>query len=117
MHSDLEPLDEFDEVQRITQRVVRGALIGDPTWLVLLLLFPLTGLGVLPCFFGATLVTIAIVILAERRHRRRHAEAAADGDDRAPARPRKPMSALTAVALTLGGVALLAYVLFVIRAA
>ena len=118
MDSDLEPLDEFDQIQRVTQRVVRGALVGIPTWLVLLLLFPLTGLGVLPCLLGATIVTIAVVVLAERRHRRRHADAdAGGGDARTVARTRKPMSALTAVALTLGGVALLAYVLFVIRAA
>jgi ABC-type Fe3+-siderophore transport system permease subunit len=113
MHSDLEPLDEFDQIQRVTQRVVRGALVGFPTWILLLLLFPLTGLGVMPCFFGATIVTIAVVILAERRHRRRHADPASGP----VGRTHRPMSALTAVALTLGGVAVLAYVLFVIRAA
>ena len=52
-----------------------------------------------------------------------HADAAAadggggGGGGQTVPRTRKPMSALTAVALTLGGVALLAYVLFVIRAA
>jgi hypothetical protein len=113
MRSDLEPLDEFDQIERVTQRVVRGALIGIPTWILLLWLLPLTGLGVLPCFFGASLLATIAVVVAERRHRRRQARPAGPAEPR----PRRPMSALTAAALTLGGVALLAYVLFVIRAA
>ena len=67
----------------------------------------------LPCFFGASLLAAIVVVVAERRHRRRQARPAG------PARtaPRRAMSPLTAAGLTLAGVALLAYVLFVIRAA
>ncbi len=112
MPSDLEPLDEFDQIERVTRRVVRGALIGFPTWILLLWLLPLTGLGVLPCFFGATLLAAIVVVVAERRHRRRHGRAPGPAEPRR----RRPMSPLAAAALTLGAVALLAYVLFVISA-
>jgi hypothetical protein len=113
MRSEPEPLEEFDQIERVTQRVVRGALVGFPTWILLLWLLPLTGLGVMPCFFGASLLAAIAVVVAERRHRRRHSRPAASG---AP-RTRRPMSPLMAAGLTLAGVALLAYVLFVIRAA
>jgi hypothetical protein len=106
-------LDEFDQIERVTRRVVRGALIGFPTWILLLWLLPLTGLGVLPCFVAASALAAIVVVLAERRHRRRQSGPSPTG----PPRPRRAMSPLTAAGLTLGAVALLAYVLFVIRAA
>ena len=107
-------MDEFDQIERVTQRVVRGALVGFPTWILLLWVLPLTGLGVLPCFLGASVLAAIVVVLAERRHRRRHAAAAQA--EPGPAKPRRPMSPLAAAGLTLAGVALLAYILFVIRA-
>ena len=106
-------MDEFDQIERVTQRVVRGALIGFPTWILLLWLLPLTGLGVLPCLFAASALAAVVVVVAERRRRRRHSRPA----EPRPARPKRAMSPLTAAALTLGAAALLAYVLFVIRAA
>ncbi|MGD9570457.1 MAG: hypothetical protein AB7V62_01055 [Thermoleophilia bacterium] len=88
--------------------------------MLLLFLLPFTGMGPLPCLTLATFLTAGLVVWAERRRGRRLREAAA-GDDGAEAggpRPaRGPMSAGTAVALTLGAVALLVYVIFVIRAA
>lgn len=105
-------MDEFDQIERVTQRVVRGALVGFPTWILLLWLLPLTGLGVLPCFVGASVLAAIVVVLAERRHRRRHATPAEAG----PPRERRSMSPLAAAGLTLAGVVLLAYILFVIRA-
>ncbi len=107
------PLDGYDRIGRVTRRVVRGALIGFPTWILLLWLLPLTGLGVLPCFFAAGALAATVVVLAERRHRRRQSRPEPTG----PPRARRAMSPLTAAGLTLGGVALLAYILFVIRAA
>ncbi len=89
-------------------------------WVLLLFLLPFTGLGPLPCLSLATVLTVALVVWAERRRGRRLREAAAAeaGGGAEGARPeRGPMSAGTAVALTLGAVALLVYVIFVIRAA
>ena len=95
---------------------MRGALVGFPTWIALLWLLPLTGLGVMPCFTLATLLAVAAVVLAER-YRRRRAGAPAPEGPAGGARPRRPMSPLAAAGLTLAGVALLIYVVFVIRSA
>ncbi len=92
--------------------MLRAAAIGVPVWIVLLALLPATGLGVGACLALATALGIAAVIVAERLRA---------GGRRAggPARPewRRPMSPLAAVALTLGVVAVIVYVIFVIRAA
>lgn len=95
----------------------RAAAVGIPVWIVLLAVLPATGLGPLPCLSLATLLAAGAVVLAERRRSRRlRAERDAPGE---PLRrgERGPMAASTAVGLTLGAVALLVYVLFVIRAA
>ena len=109
-HDDLLP--EFDWIDGIKARVGRAAAIGIPIWLVLLFLFPFTGMGALPCMMGATLITAGVVLWADRRRERR-ARAEGAGERRADA-PRRPMGPLTAAALTLGGVLLVAYVLFII---
>jgi len=117
MGSDADPddLHEFDQIQRVTERVGRGAAVGIPTWLVLLLLLPLSGMGALPCLVGATLIAAGIVIWAERRRARRR-DAEADEARGGTPEPRQ-MSPLAAVGLTLGAVVLLAYIVLVIRAA
>ena len=108
-------LDEFDQVQRVTQRVGRGAAVGDPDLDRPAALLPLSGLGA---------AAPACRRHAARRGRggrgpsggaraAREAAAAAAGAPRA----RAPMSAPSRPRLTLGAVALLAYVVFVIRAA
>ena len=80
-------------------------------WLVLLgVLPPATGLGPLACLSMATILAAAAVVVVERRRARREARPAGG-----PPAPRRPMSALTAAGLTLGAVALLVYVLFVLR--
>lgn len=86
-----------------------------PLWILLLALLPLTGMGVLPCLSGATLLSGAVVVLDHRRRARREADAAAPGA-RGP-RARRPMGALGGAGVALAVVALLAYVLFVVRAA
>ena len=106
-------MDDFDQIERVTRLVGRSAAVGIPTWIVLLALLPLTGLGPLPCLSLATLLAGALVVVVERRRSRRERAEASPG----AGRPRRPMSALTAALLTLGGVALLVYVVFVIRAA
>ena len=85
-----------------------------PTWIVLLALFPLTGLGVLPCLLGATLVTAAVIVVADRRRSRRDAAAAPGA---AAPRERRPMGALAGAGIALGLVVVLAYVVLVARAA
>jgi uncharacterized iron-regulated membrane protein len=89
------------------------ALVGIPTWILLLFLFPFSGLGPLLCLTGATLVTAAVVVWSERRR------GPIPGDDDAPAsdEPRAPMGALAGAGIAMGVVVLLVYVLFVIRAA
>ncbi len=81
------------------------------------MLLPLTGLGVLACLSLAVALAVAAIVVTERRRTRRLArQAAAPGD--APARAeRGPMSAPAAVGLTLLVVAVLAYVVLVVRAA
>jgi hypothetical protein len=84
-----------------------------PVWIVLLGVLPFaTGLGPLACLSLATLAAAAVVVVVERRRARRAARPAGG-----PPAPRRPMSALTAVGLTLGAVALLIYVIFVLRSA
>jgi hypothetical protein len=91
--------------------VARGALVGVPTWLVLLALLPFTGLGIGACLALATGLAIAAVVAVERLR----------GRERAPAPaarrggPRRSMSPLAAAGLTLLTVAIVAYVIFVIR--
>ncbi len=93
------------------------AAVGLPVWILLLWLLPLSGMGPLPCLTLATALAVVAVVLVERRRARR-LRAAGDGEAAASPRGRRgPMSAPAAVALTLGVVALLVYVLFVIRAA
>ena len=107
-------MDDFEQVERVTRLVGRSAAVGIPTWIVLLALLPLTGMGPLPCLSLATLLAGALVVVVERRRSRRGERAEASPG---AVRPRRPMGALTAALLTLGGVALLVYVVFVIRAA
>ena len=84
-----------------------------PAWIVLLGVLPFaTGLGPLACLSFATLLAVAAVVLVERRRARREARPAGD-----PRPARRPMSALTGAGLTLGAVALLVYVVFVLRSA
>ena len=109
-------MDDFDQIERVTRLVGRTAAVGIPTWIVLLAVLPFTGLGPLACLSLATLLTGALVVVVERRRSRR-GEAEATEAGTGTARARRPMSPLTAAALTLGGVALLAYIVFVIRAA
>jgi hypothetical protein len=92
------------------------AAVGIPVWILLLWLLPLSGMGPLPCLTLATALTAAVVVFAERRRARRLRD---DGDAAAaaPGGRRGPTSAPAAVGLTLGVVALLVYVLFVIRSA
>jgi hypothetical protein len=108
-------VDDFDQIERVTRLVGRTAAVGIPTWIVLLAVLPFTGLGALACLSLATLLAGALVVVVERRRSRggEAAEEAAVGTPRA----RRPMGPLTAAALTLGGVALLAYIVFVVRAA
>jgi hypothetical protein len=84
-----------------------------PTWIVLLAVLPFaTGLGPLACLSLATLVAAAAVVAVERRRSRKAAQPAGG-----PPAPRRPMSALSAAGLTLGAVALVVYVIFVLRSA
>jgi len=84
-----------------------------PVWIVLLgVLPPATGLGPLACLSLATLLAATAVVVVERRRARRAARPAGG-----PPAPRRPMGALTAASLTLGAVALLIYVIFVLRSA
>lgn len=114
-----EPLgDDFDQIERLTRRVGRGAAVGLPTWIVLLGLLPLTGWGPLACLSLATVLAVGVVFGAERRRTRRlAADEAGHGDIARRRGERRPMSALPAVALTLAAVIALIYVVFVIRAA
>jgi hypothetical protein len=107
-------MDDFDRVERVTRLVGRSAAVGIPIWIVLLGVLPFSGLGPVPCLTLATLLAGAVVVVVERRRSRRGERAEAGPGS---ARARRPMSALTAALLTLGGVALLAYVVFVILAA
>lgn len=118
---DAEAMRDFDDVARMTERFVhwaRWALVaGLPVWLVLLLLIPQTGLGAIGSLSLATLLTTLFVIAAERLGARRRGARSAGGG--APARAvrggaRRPMSAPKAVLLTLGGVVVLAYVIFIV---
>ena len=88
-----------------------------PVWIVLLGVLPYaTGLGPLACLSLATLLAAAAVVLVERRRGRREARAEARPAG-GPPPARRPMGPLTAAGLTLGAVALLIYVVFVIRSA
>jgi hypothetical protein len=105
------PEDDFDQVERITGRVLRGAAVGVPVWILLLALLPFTGLGVMACLLGATAVAVAAVVAAERVHARRATPR------RAGARgPRRRMSPLAAAGITLAAVLVVVYVIFVLSA-
>ena len=107
---------EFDQIERLTNRVVRGAAVGVPVWILLLGLLPFTGLGVGACLLGATVVAVAAVVLVERlRGRRAAGDAGRAAGGRRVARGR--MSPLAAAGLTLGVVLVIVYVIFVVRAA
>jgi hypothetical protein len=71
-----------------------------------------TGLGPLACLSLATLLSAAAVVVVERRRARREAHPAGG-----PPPTRRPMSALTGAGIALGVVALLVYVIFVLRSA
>jgi hypothetical protein len=71
-----------------------------------------TGLGPLACLSLATLLAAVLVVLVERRRSR--TETRPDGG---PGPARRPMSALTGAGVALGVVALLVYVIFVLRSA
>ena len=88
--------------------------MGIPTWIFLLFLLPFTGLGVLACLLGASGLTTGVVIWAERRHTRRDG---AEATSASTVPHRRPLGPLAAAGLTLGAVVLVAYILFVIRAA
>jgi len=107
----VEPDDDFDQIERLTRRVARGAAVGVPTWIVLLALLPFTGLGVGACLALATGLAIVAVIVAERLRGRDRPPGAASPR----ARPRRAMSPLAAAGLTLLAVAIVVYVIFVIR--
>lgn len=117
---DPQAMRDFDDVERITRAFrawARTALVvGLPVWLVLLLLVPRSGLGPMPSLALATLGAAVLVVLAERIRRARGRPGGdAPGGGAAPsAGPRRPMSALSAVLLTLGVVVVVAYTLFVI---
>lgn len=81
-----------------------------PTWIVLLAALPATGLGVGACLALATAGAIAAVVVAGRLMR----PAARERSAARAAGRRGPMSPLAAAALTLGAVAVLVYVVFVI---
>jgi hypothetical protein len=105
-------MDEWDRIERLTHAVGRCVAVFLPVWIVLLGVLPFaTGLGPLACLSLATLVAVAAVVVVERRRARRRAAPSGEA-----ARERRPMSAPAAVALTLGVVVLLVYILFVIRA-
>jgi hypothetical protein len=95
---------------------VRGAAVAVPVWIALLGLLPFTGLGVGACLLLATAGAAVAVLLTERLLAGRAREA--DGRE-APGRrrARRRMGAPAAVALTLGVVLLVVYVIFVLRAA
>jgi hypothetical protein len=92
--------------------VARAAAVGVPTWIVLLALLPATGLGVGACLSIATGLAAVAAIAAERLRGRRGRETA----PRRRPRARWSLSPLAAAGLTLAAVALVAYVVFVIRA-
>ena len=52
------------------------AAVGIPTWILLLFLFPFSGLGPLLCLTGATFVTAGVVVWSERRRGRGAADKA-----------------------------------------
>lgn len=107
------PMDDFDRIEQVTRRVGRSAAVGIPVLVLALALLPFTGLGPLACLSLAVLLAVGAVVVVERRRARRGAA----GTGPAGRASRGPMSPATAAALTLGAVALLAYVVFVIRAA
>lgn len=121
---DREAMSDFEDVDRITARFLHwarpGLLVGLPVWLVLLLMVPGTGLGPMPSLALSTLLTVGVVVAAERLWRRlapagRAAETPeADGREAGVPARKRPMSPLLAVLLTLGGVALFVYVIFIV---
>jgi hypothetical protein len=107
-------MDEFDRMERLTRRVGRAAVVGVPSWILLLWVVPLTGLGVLGSLLAASALESGAVVAVDRRDARRaRRPASAPGRER----PRPRVTPGAAVALTLGAVALLAYVIWVASAA
>ncbi|MCU0307637.1 MAG: hypothetical protein MUE51_07690 [Thermoleophilia bacterium] len=58
-------ISAYDQQARLTARVARRALVFVPSWLVLLLAVPQTGLGPMPSLLIATLGAIAVVVGVE----------------------------------------------------
>ena len=121
---DRETMSDFDHVDRITARFLHWArpalLVGLPVWLVLLLLVPNTGLGPMSSLALSSAVALGVVVAAERLWRRsapaRRGTEASEGIRPESGRPARktPMSPLLAVVLTLAGVALFVYVIFIV---
>ena len=115
---DRQAMDDFDDVDRITRAVAHwgrwGLVVGFPVWLVLLVLVPRVGLGAIGSLALSTLAASIVVVAAERVGRRRAGAPDAAGTPARAPRRRRPMSAPVAVALTLGGVVLVAYVVFIV---
>lgn len=121
---DRQAMSDFDHVDHVTARFLHWArpalLVGLPVWLVLLLLVPTTGLGPMPSLALSSAVAIGVVVAVERLWRRlapqRRGPEVPAGDRHAAGRParKRPMSPLLAVVLTLAGVALFVYVIFIV---
>ncbi len=64
--------DEWDQIERLTARVVRAAVIGIPTWLIALaVLNPgYTGLPLTVGLAIATVAAITAVVIGDRRRAR-----------------------------------------------
>jgi hypothetical protein len=91
---------------------VRAAAVGVPTWIALLALLPFTGMGVGACLAVATALAIVAILVVERlRGRGKRMERRQRGP-----RTLRSMSPFAAAALTLGAVALVVYIVWVIRA-
>ncbi len=72
--SEPERLDEWDQLDRLTRRIGRWALVGIPSWLVLLAAFnqQLTGIPWLVGVVAASVLATIIVVLADRRAQEHH---------------------------------------------
>jgi hypothetical protein len=110
-------MDDFDQIDQLTRRLGRwaavAAVVGLPIWLLLLAVLPRVGLGVGASFLSASAVAVAAVVLVLRRGAARRGRPAS----RRPRGARSPMTPLAAAGLTLAAVAVLVYVILVLRAA
>jgi hypothetical protein len=116
---DDQSLQDFEDVERITRAFVYWSkwalIVGLPIWLVLLVVVPRSGLGLMASLGLSTLLAAGAVLLAERQWGRGPAPA---GGEQGPVprrrRERRPMSPLRAVVLTLASVVLVIYVIFIL---